>query len=541
MLYLAEVKKQTRTFMGGSKSELRLLACLHNDQTWSALSGDESISWEESQQQFTEGMLLLVNLGNNRQLQGSPEIAAPKLIRQLQRISQLLEKSKEDQEKIEQWRESLNVQMQELSRRQLEIEAQQEQLEQMEAEFEVLERQKRQLEEAQELLKQQQQSLLEGQAKFGKALELNPEQSSRLQTLIDRLSDHHNNGQSPWQQVYIARELTESHQKELTEYWNSLKQKQENLQAKQTAQEQQARTVAQKKQELELLSNSLQDALIQFKLQQADLESKQNLLTYVNLGLNNLKNTRSILLRVAMGTESGETVESQIDLAALESMPLGELENNVKQQQAELDKLVRFVNEQEEELTLQCQTVEELKTRLANAMSFDRESINQELKYEEERKTMLDETLVGQRRTLRERQAVLLQHLRVLRRRQGNWQFNSEEPKMNFDPILNNLEDQQNELREQQQGLEREVENLQNGLHQIQEMINHQNAEQQRKTQEIQHLEAQWQAGQEELIELRSKVNLYEQILQPLQSGMNRLNQQLQELEQWFEPKAFTS
>ena len=48
VLYLAEVKKQTKGFISGYKIELKLLACQHKDQTWSAITGDDTITYDET-------------------------------------------------------------------------------------------------------------------------------------------------------------------------------------------------------------------------------------------------------------------------------------------------------------------------------------------------------------------------------------------------------------------------------------------------------------------------------------------------------------
>ena len=128
MLYLAEVKKQTRGFIGGYKTELKLLACQHKDQTWSSIAGEDIFTYDETNS-LGEGALLLVNLGNNRQLQGNPELAGAEMVRQLQKISRLMERSKKDQEKIEQWKQSLTYQSEILNRQKMEMEARIEQIE----------------------------------------------------------------------------------------------------------------------------------------------------------------------------------------------------------------------------------------------------------------------------------------------------------------------------------------------------------------------------------------------------------------------------
>jgi hypothetical protein len=123
--------------MGGVKTDFKLLACQHTDLTWSAIRSDETFSSEDGTN-FREGTLVLLNLNANRQLQGSPELAGLELVRQLQRISRLMEKGKDEKDKIEQWKQSLQYQSEELNRRQTQLEAREEQIEQMEAEFEYL-------------------------------------------------------------------------------------------------------------------------------------------------------------------------------------------------------------------------------------------------------------------------------------------------------------------------------------------------------------------------------------------------------------------
>lgn len=85
MLYIAEVKKQTtKPFMGGTKTVLRLLACQQNDNRWTTIPGQETITTEDVTGQFGEGALITVDLGPNRQLQGSVALAGEKIANLLQ-------------------------------------------------------------------------------------------------------------------------------------------------------------------------------------------------------------------------------------------------------------------------------------------------------------------------------------------------------------------------------------------------------------------------------------------------------------------------
>ena len=143
MLYLAEIQKQTKKFMGGVETNLKLIACRHNDFSWSAID-NESIDTDISHD-FGNGTLVAINLDKNRKLEGKIELASPKIVNILKNFSRLLEKTKDQEQEIEQWRESLAIQGEELSRRQLEMETRLEQVEQMESEFQQFERQKQEI------------------------------------------------------------------------------------------------------------------------------------------------------------------------------------------------------------------------------------------------------------------------------------------------------------------------------------------------------------------------------------------------------------
>lgn len=140
MLYLAEVKKQKKGFLGGLTTELKLLAFERNDQRWSVVFEEETIPAEKAKY-FGDGTLVIVNLGRNRQIQGTPELAGMRVVRLLQNFSAILEKSKYQEEKMKEWKQSLSLQIEELHRRNMEVKVRLEQLEQMEEEFRRLKQQ----------------------------------------------------------------------------------------------------------------------------------------------------------------------------------------------------------------------------------------------------------------------------------------------------------------------------------------------------------------------------------------------------------------
>ena len=535
MLYLAEVKKQTRGFIGTSRTELKLLACQHNDQTWSAVPGEEVVSVEEFEEQVGEGALIMLNLANNRQVQGKPERAAPELVRQLQKLSRLSEKLKDQQEEIEQWKQSLTYQSQELTRREMEMEARLEQLEEIEKELSQIERRRQEAESAWEQVEQTQQQLRAFQSRFGAILELSGEEAEQLQQLISRITNSPERLDSLNQPLNAALSAIESQQTVFNRFWQQLEQLKSQVQQRQQAVQQQGATLKNRLQELDETRSSLEGAKIQLAVQQNILSNKQELLSKMTLDLQMTQGLQDTLERLASG--SGDVpAEASIDVANLESMPLGELEETVNHLQADLDKLVRFVNDQEEELTLQSQTVQELQEKLSQAGDFERIDLEHELTEEQERKQFLDETLVGQRRNLKERQEVLLQHLRVLRRRQGIMDFEGPMPTLNLDPVLVQLEELANNTNRERQTLEADIEHLQNSVQQIQAMIQKLDAEQAQKMQQLKTEEENWQQAKIEISGDQTRLTLYEETLQPLQNQLDETKHQLVILQQWLNP-----
>ena len=227
MLYLAEVQKQKGGVFGGGKAELKLLACQRNDQSWTAVTGDEVIPADEANN-MNSGTLVIVNLGGNRQLQGEIEPAGGRLVTMLQNFSRLLEKSKNQEEEIEQWKQSLTYQSQELNRREMEMESRLEQMQAMEEDFERLEQQRRELESAneetsrlreefersrQELegawehLRGEQRRLEEQQAEVQYSAGLDENQASAIQESLERLSGAVAPTESVREQLNLAFEV----------------------------------------------------------------------------------------------------------------------------------------------------------------------------------------------------------------------------------------------------------------------------------------------------------------------------------------------
>jgi DNA repair exonuclease SbcCD ATPase subunit len=216
-------------------------------------------------------------------------------------------------------------------------------------------------------------------------------------------------------------------------------------------------------------------------------------------------------------------------------MPLEELESLVNNLQTDLDLLENFVNDQEEELTLQSQTVEELAARMARIDESERANLEAELAEEQEKKGMLTETLVGQRRNLRERQAIRSQHLKILQRRQGILSPEDAQ-KCSFEPVLILLADNYQNNREESQRLAAEIKRLQEDLPKTRDSIDGQWSDLEQKTREFEEQERQWRNANLALLRLKTQVQQYETFLQPVQDQLDQIRQKLETISQWLTP-----
>ena len=547
MLYLAEVQKQSKGFMGGLETKLKLLACQRSDQSWSTITGNEFIPAEEASN-FGEGALVTVQLGVNRQIQGTPELAANRVVGILQGFSRLLEKTKNQEDEIEQWKESLTIQSEELSRRELEMETRLEQLRQIEQESEQFEQQRQEiasakaevehlreefenktieLEGAWEQLQGEKQRL-EGRIKDSKVLD--EAQATELQNLINSLSSAITPQESLKNHFGLAFAALDSQQQNLNVHWQQLEENRRNWQQQQEELRQQQEKLARAQQELEFTRISGEEIVRKLQVEQNNLVNKQELARVLSSQIQSQANLQETIAR--LGIESGNVnLEQKIDFDALANMPLDELEETVANLQQDLEKVARFVNEQEEELSWQCKAVAELEEKIQAASEFDRLALEQELVEEKEAKRMLDETLVGQRRSLRERHEFLLQHLRILKRRQGVIDFEGGFDSFNLDPIKQELKQQQITLEEQKQKLDREIEQIQPNIQQLEQDLPTNKSQQEMQQSNLQQQSEICEKLKIDVFQIQSKISLYEQSLQPIQDSLNEVRQKLAEIE----------
>jgi len=522
VLYLAEVKK-TKGFMG-SKTEIKLLACERNDRSWSTVPGEELVPADELSN-FNDGTLVIVNLGNNRTIQGSPEIATNRLLTVLQNFSRLMDKSKSQEEEIEQWRQSLTYQADELNRRQEEMNSRLDQIEETEAELQKLQDEKLAFEKLKSEADEIKAEFARKQAELEGAWQQLRGEQQRLANLQEETDGQ---GLSPAiatkiQQILVQCQSNNAPTDEVRTQLNELL---DEL----TQQEELFQTFAQYPQQLQELETQL--AAIATQVQ---TETKRwtiaEILNQLATSRQRQEDMQDLLNNLAAGM--GGIEHYGVDLAAIEAMPLGELETTVEKLRDDLDKLVRFVNDQEEELTLQHEAVGEIKASLAtvepdNVMEL--QELEEELRDEEEKLGMLNQTLVGQRRTLRERQGALQQHLRILKRRQGIIEVEAEQ-NIDLSPAIAYLEDYQEEDETQKQKLEAEIEAMHHTIQQLENILMPQERELAQQQKDLEQKQAEYEAKQREQAQLQGKIQLYQEELLPLKDALEQIIQSLRTLE----------
>jgi hypothetical protein len=553
VLYLAEVQKQKGGLLGGgSKTELKLLACQRTDQNWSNVS-EEVIAIEDASK-LNDGALVLVELNPQRQVQRIQEAGRP-LVNILQNFSRQLEKFKLKEEEIDQWKESLTFQAQELNRREMEMEARAEQLQQMDDDFQRLEAEKQEvdtskqeierlrdefernrheLKGAWEHLRGEQRRLEEHQAEFQQGNVLDEEQSRVLSELLDRLSSQVASTQvasteTVRDHLNFALEMVASQQATLNPHWQQL----ESLRTVATQQQGEFDQLSHTFSDRQIEWQQAQDVVLQqtaeLKIQTISLSTKQECARMLQQQLQHqekLHQQIQSLMPISEVLLFGE----EVDVEALEKMPLEELQQTVQDSQQKLQIDSSFVQEQEVELKSKQDTIDELQNKLNQASGNDHINLEIELADEKDLYQMLNETLVGQRRSLLERQESFKQHQTVLHRRQRRLSGNQDNQKIDLVPILRQIETQQQRKSEELQNLEREIEEVRSQIELAEGTLNNQVRFAEQKRQELKVLEENLQSLRIATSEYWAKVNVYQETLQPIQDSLDGLRHKLQNM-----------
>jgi chromosome segregation ATPase len=546
VLYLAEVIQKKGGIIGGGKSEFKLLACQRSEQNWSAAS-DEAIQSDEASR-FSPGTLLLVDLTANKQVQRVQEAGRP-LVSILQNFSRLQEKFKNQEDEIEQWKQSLTYQSQELNRREMEMETRREQLQQLEEDFEQLEQQRQQFETTRdEILRQQaelernrqelegawdqlqgqKQQVDERQSELQQASVLDDEQAQAIQELLGLLSSSHFSPELMQEQVNQASELANQHQAILSQHWQNLEQQQQAAHQMQEEIDRQSQDLDRRWQEWHQAQEALEQAKVEVKLQQTVLQTKQDYAQMLGLQIRHHDDLHQQLFRLAEGMDANI---SSVDVEALDKMPLDQLQALIQDFQRDFEMSSSFVNGQEEELESKQTELEELKAKIEKSGEYDRIALESELADEQDAYQFLNQTLVGQRRSLKEKESVLRQHRSVLARRQGRSDPEAKEGNIDLSQVFTQIDSLRQQQADELQKIENELEQIRNRIRETQEMVNGRSGEQEATRGELKHLEETLKSQRVTAAELAGKVSLYQEMMQPIQDTVDGLRHQLEAMQ----------
>lgn len=514
MLYLAEVQKKSGVF-GGGKADLKLLACQRAD-SWSAVPNQEIISAEEANS-LNPGVLVLVELTANKQVQRLRQDTAGELLKILQSFSRQIDKYKKEAEEIEQWKESLIFQSEELQRREEETQSQLEQLDRIEAESERLAQERQEMdavrEEATKLKEELEQNrqevdaaweqLRQQQAEFQETGKLDEGQAQHLQELLDYLSGTTISIESVSEPLNVAFEIlgtqqsaVEEHQQRLEEYRQNAGQQQQEVDTK-------AEELHDRWQGWHEAQTALDLELAELKVQQSTLELKQDYAQTLRQYLQDEYELQESLRQA--GSSAPANAPENGDLNELEKMPLESLPSEVLSLQGDLQNLFPFVIGQVEEL------VEEQRDN------------------EQEAYQMLYETLVGQWRNLLQLQGKLTQHQAVLGRKlQLPQPPTGGSQSISVEPIVSKIEVLRQSQTEKLQNIEQELAQMESSVQEMQDRLNQQSNDQEAKQLGLKQQEQAILEERRSVAELSGQVSLYEQMLQPQQEKLAELRQKLE-------------
>lgn len=517
MLYLAEVV-QKRGLMG-SKSELKLLACQKGEQ-WSAIANEDPIPSDDASN-YKDGALVLVDAigsGPDRKIKNIQD-GARQIVTLLQGYSRQQEKSKSQEEEIQQWMESLTFQSQELNRREMELESSREQLEHMQQELQQLERQRQEVQQSREAIERLQQESQQKSQELEQAwAQLRAEQEQLHQERANLQHQAQQAAQSAGLDLAQAQHLQQLLQQtaEGVVAADFLRSSVETCLQITAAQESllqnpgegssgglspelrdwlttETQALAEAWRAWTEQRDRLDQARSEWRGRQATLEAKQEQLEAIDAQVATHQALKALVEQTA-GGESTSDAAQRVDRGVLEVMDLGELQELVSQLERDLKKLSGLVSDEEEELSAKRQAIEDLQGQLSHASEYDRLKLEADIADERDGCQMLEETLVGQRRNLQERQDILQVHQAVLCKRQG-LAVPRPDGSVDLSPILEQVSQELQALETLQGQLRDRISTLQSTVQEAEMTVNQQAGD----------LQAQWEALQERERQLQTQ------------------------------------
>lgn len=534
MLYLAEVLKKSGVF-GSGKTELKLLASQRGEYNWVPVPGEDVVPADDGGN-FNSGALVFADLNASKQVQGNLREAGGQLVKILQNFSRFQEKFKTQEEEIEQWKQSLTFQSQELNRREMEMESHREQVEQAQQELAQLESKRGEIETSQAEVDRLREELERSRSELESAWtqlqgereelqgssSLDDEQASSLKQWLDYLGE-------VIPQSEALREPLAAMETQLAEQQSWLDERTAQLEEWRSQAEAEQSDLDRQVEDLDGGWSEWHQSQLDLSQKRTDLQAKQHLLDakeqFAQLLRSQVSDSEELANQLSNAPTSGgesSSSSSSVNWGDIERMPLNELHERVRELQQELETGMRLVIDEQEELMMQRLDLNELEAKLARAGGGEREQLQTELADQQESFGFLNETLVGQRRSLQERERIMKQHQSVLWRRLGNPPEATESGGASVDlsPLIARTNQQRQQQSEQLQQLESELQGLRGEIEELRNHVEQQAAADEGRLNELKERDRSLRDRRAEIAGTWGRVNAYQELLDSLRDRL---------------------
>ena len=531
MQYLAELQKKSQAAFGlGGNSSVRLLARNTGENAWQPITNDQVLPIQDSGQakDFKDGQMVIAEITGSNQVQ-SIQDASKKIVNILQAFSRSQDKYKSAEEEVEQWKQSLNFQSQELHRREQELEQKETELDQIDTRRQEVEALEEKFAKERNEIEQLRKNIELERSQFeAKGAALTTEQSEHIKALISQLSTSFTNPDALRDRIYSAIDLISKRQEVLTKFW-------QNLDGLKNEVEKQKRVLSASTEELNSRKNqwqqtqgALAEVQAELKAQRGILKLQENNIAMAKVQLDaqiDLYEQTSNAIESFGGPGSMEVLSSEEE-NRLQSMSVQELESTIKALQADFSKLASYVSAQEDELAGLEGEIADFQSQVETADQFARIELESNKEFAEEQYKVLEDSVMGTRRSMQERLSVLNQQKAVLDRRKGISVEAS--PVQGLLPLLSQIEAQKNRQEQELRKMESQNDAVRNYSQQQQEMLTRQTHEQQQQDQAIRVIEAQQQERIRIVAGLLGQISAQEELLQPVQDIVDALRPKLE-------------
>lgn len=523
--YLAEIQRRTKTgFLGTATSiELNVLA-VQRGELWSTTSTTLSLTPADEKrfdQSYGNGALVLVETdANNKVLQ--VDDAKRHVLNILRQMNQLQERLQQVERESEEMQQSLMLQAQEFHRRQMELEERLAQVEQAEEALKGLEEQQQQLQMLQAEVEALQADIQQKEAALSQAWQQLEREREQLQANRAGVLTHDMAQQmlSCVEQLRRVQPAGDSFHR-----WHELLTQQQRFLDAQQHQSHQAQDQLQSLQER---LHQLQPQWSELHRREAELVAQERLAEHLQAECEQLQQRLLVLDRAVQDQE--QTCKQMkrligasalVDRAALMAMDLEELEREVQDKEQAVHKLQNYLREQEEELRMQQEAIEAIRAKMQQANDYEKIDLESELESEQQNYQFLEASLLGQRETLAEREAIARAYRQILEQRLGR--ATADDKSSDLEPILQAAEQQLQRLIQERQACQQQFQERQAQLEQLRDRLQQERDACAQYRHALTQQQQEWEQTRQQLEQLTGRINAYQDLLPAQQDYLRQL------------------